>query len=112
MLTIETLNTYGADTQEGLTRCLGNEGLYLRLVGMIRDEKHFDLLETALEEGNLAAGFEAAHALKGVLSNLSLTPLQTPVEEITERLRAGETEGTRELMEEIRAQKEALFELI
>ena len=112
MLTIDTLNAYGANTEEGLTRCLGNEGLYLRLVGMLRDEKHFDMLETALAEGNMTACFEAAHALKGVLSNLSLTPLQTPVEKITELLRAGNTEGTQELMEEIRKQKEALFRLM
>lgn len=31
--------------------------------------------------------FDAAHSLKGVLGNLSLTPIYTPVAEITELLR-------------------------
>ena len=31
--------------------------------------------------------FDAAHALKGVLGNLSLTPIYTPVAEITELFR-------------------------
>ncbi len=32
MLTIDDLKTYGADTDTGLARCVGNEALYLRLV--------------------------------------------------------------------------------
>lgn len=87
MLTIQTLKTYGANTEEGLTRCFGNEALYLRLVSTIPDEKHFDNLDRALKANDLAEAFEAAHALKGVLGNLSLTPLYEPMSEITELLR-------------------------
>ncbi|MBR5658308.1 MAG: Hpt domain-containing protein, partial [Lachnospiraceae bacterium] len=39
-------------------------------------------------ERDLKGAFEAAHALKGVLGNLSLTPLYEIVCEITELLRA------------------------
>ena len=35
--------------------------------------------------------FEAAHALKGVLGNLALTPIYDPVSEMTELLRARNT---------------------
>ena len=35
MLTIEALNAYGADTQAGLRRCLGDESFYLGLVEML-----------------------------------------------------------------------------
>ena len=37
---------------------------------------------------DLDAAFEAAHALKGVLGNLGLTPLYEPVAEMTECLRS------------------------
>lgn len=87
MITIEKLNAFGADTEEGMARCYGNEVLYLRLVNMIIDEKNFDKLKVSLDDGDLDAAFEAAHALKGVLGNLSLTPMYRKSEEITELLR-------------------------
>ena len=88
MITIEKLNDFGADTAEGLARCCGMEALYLKLVNMIPAEGNFDKLAAAIEADDLDAGFEAAHALKGVLGNLSLTPLYDKVSEITELLRA------------------------
>lgn len=87
MITIDKLNSFGANTAEGLGRCFGNEALYLRLVDTIPSEQNFEKLEKSIGEGNLDAAFEAAHALKGVLGNLSLTPLYTPMVEITELLR-------------------------
>ena len=102
MITIEKLNSFGADTAEGLGRCYGNEALYLRLVNMIPAEGNFAVLEEALGAGDLDKAFEAAHALKGVLGNLSLTPLFTPVAELTEKLRgAQDTSGAGELPERI-----------
>lgn len=88
MLTVESLTALGADTKEGLDRCFGNEALYLKLVKMVPNEKNFDALKQALEDNDLNAAFEAAHALKGVLGNLSLTPMYQKTSEITELLRA------------------------
>ncbi len=88
MFTIEKLKTYGANTDEALTRCMGNEAFYLKLIGKVLDDKNFAALEEAIANNNLDAAFEAAHSLKGVLGNLSLTPIYEPVYEITELLRA------------------------
>lgn len=89
-MTVEDLKRLGANTEEGLARCLNNEQFYLRLAEKaLRDDAMFEKLGTALDQGDLTVGFEAAHALKGVLANLSLTPLLDPVSEITELLRAG-----------------------
>ena len=87
MLTIEKLNAFGADTKSGLARCMGNETLYLRLVATVADQAEFGKLKDALEANDLKGAFEAAHALKGVLGNLSLSPLYEKVCEITELLR-------------------------
>ena len=108
MLTIGKLEQYGAKSSEGLARCFGNEGLYLRLVGTVPTEGNFAKLHTALEENNLDAAFEAAHALKGVLANLSLTPLLEPVEKMTELLRTRTQADYMPLLEEVDRQKEAL----
>ena len=88
MITVEKLKDFGADTEQGLSRCYSNEPMYLRLVGMILNEANFDKLRDSVEAGNLKAGFESAHALKGVLGNLSLTPMYDKACEITELLRA------------------------
>ena len=91
MLTIEKLKEFGADTDAGLARCMGSEALYLRLVAMAKDEKNFDKLKEALEGCDLDRAFEAAHALKGVMRNLSPTKLFELSSDITEHLRARES---------------------
>ena len=87
MITVEKLNSFGADAAEGLARCFDNEALYLKLVSTIPDDAVFDRLKQSIESKNLDNAFEAAHALKGVLGNLSLTPLYTIAVDITENLR-------------------------
>ena len=86
-MTVEQLKSFGADTQEGLSRCMNNEAFYLRLVGMGLQEPNFERLQKAVEEGNVKEAFEASHALKGVIGNLALTPIYTPLSEMTELLR-------------------------
>ena len=90
MLTVDKLKSFGADTKDGIERCMGNEELYLRLASAVPDQDEFDKLYKSASSGDLAAAFEAAHALKGVLGNLSLTPLYIKMCEITELLRKGE----------------------
>ncbi|MBQ9032417.1 MAG: Hpt domain-containing protein [Parasporobacterium sp.] len=90
MLTIDALREYGANVEEGLSRCLGKEDFYLKLVNMALRDAGFDKLKAAVEANDKEAAFEAAHALKGVLGNLALTPIFTPASEMTELLRAKE----------------------
>lgn len=108
MLTIEKLNDFGANTEEGLGRCYGNEALYLRLVGMIPAEASFDKLQSAIESNDLDAAFEAAHALKGVLGNLSLTPMYQVSVEITELLRARTVMDYTPLLQELLTKRDTL----
>ena len=92
MLTIETLNEFGVNTKEGLTRCMNNEKFYFKMLKMGLASDQFEKLGAALEGNNLDEAFEAAHALKGVLGNLALTPIYNPLAEMTELLRAGKSE--------------------
>ena len=88
MLTIDNPKSLGAKTDEGLARCLGKEDFYLRMVSMALADDGFERLMDAVRKGDLNEGFERAHALKGVLANVSLTTLAEPIIEITEELRA------------------------
>jgi HPt (histidine-containing phosphotransfer) domain-containing protein len=87
-VTIQALEAYGADVKSGLARCMGMEDFYLRLVTMELADVNFDKLDRALAEQDAKAGFEAAHALKGAVGNLGLTPLFAPLSEISEKLRS------------------------
>ena len=111
MLTVEKLREYGADVDDGLKRCMGSEDLYLRLVNKILSEETFDKLQKSLEEKDLDAAFEAAHALKGVVGNLSLTPLAEKISEITELLRSRTDMDYSEILNEILSLKTKLENL-
>jgi HPt (histidine-containing phosphotransfer) domain-containing protein len=87
MLTIDALKQLGCDTDDGLSRCMGNEAFYFKLIGKVIDDKNFQTLEDAVAAKDLDKAFDAAHSLKGVLGNLALTPVYQPVYEITELLR-------------------------
>ena len=106
-MTIDDLRNFGANVDEGLARCFGNESFYLRLVGMGLSDANFDRLREAMAAKNTAAAFEAAHALKGSIGNLALTPLFNPISALTELLRGqtGLVDGDA-LMAEIETQLE------
>ena len=112
MLTIDKLKEYGADVKTGLNLCMNSEDFYLRMVSMIVAERSFDDLKTAIEKNDLNEGFKAAHALKGVSGNLSLTPLYEKVVEITELLRAETKMDYTDLLKGILEEKEKLEHLI
>ena len=88
MLTVDSLKAFGADTSDVLKRCMDNQAFYLKLVEKALEDKNFEVLEQSIAAKDLEKAFEAAHSLKGVLGNLALTPIYTPVLEITELLRA------------------------
>ena len=111
MLTVEKLNVFGANTAEGIARCVNNEAFYLRMVDKAMSDANYDKLETAIHAGDKDAAFEAAHALKGVLGNLSLTPILDPVMEITDLLRSGADADYEAILSKILAKKKELDSL-
>ncbi len=86
-MTIAQLSELGANTQEGLERCLDDEEFYLELIPEALQQQKYTDLEAKLKEKDLDGAFEVAHMLKGVLGNLALTPIYDVVSEITELLR-------------------------
>ena len=108
MLTIEGLKELGADVDSGFERGMKNEGFYLKMVGMALADAGYANLRTAVEAGDLEKGFEYAHALKGMLGNVSLTNLLAPILEMTEALRAREQRDYAPLLDQMDAELEKL----
>ena len=111
MITIEALTALGANTQEGLERCLGNNEFYLRFVGMAIHDDHYQGLKDAIAQKDLDKAFDMAHALKGVLANVSLTNILRPVQDITEHLRAREDMDYGPLLDEMFAELDKVLAL-
>ena len=110
-MTLDDLRAFGADVETGMARCMDNEAFYLRLVDTVKQEKKFDVLEQSIAAGDLDAAFEAAHSLKGVLGNLSLTPLYEPMNEITELLRSRQDIDYSALLKQIAGKREEFLAL-
>ena len=108
MLTIDTLKAYGANVDEGVVRCMGNVDFYMKLVGKFRDNTKLAELQQQIEQGDLDAAFETAHALKGSCANLALTPLTQLVSEMTELLRQRTQTDYSELLAQANSQFEKL----
>ncbi|MBR4628353.1 MAG: Hpt domain-containing protein [Ruminococcus sp.] len=111
MLTTDKLREYGADVDEGLVRCMNKEDFYLMLVKKVLSDGRLSVLEQQISAKDFAQAFETAHALKGVYANLSLTPLTSPVSEMTELLRNRTDTDYTALMEEAKAQFQKLCSL-
>ncbi|WP_175494705.1 Hpt domain-containing protein [Oribacterium sp. WCC10] len=67
---------------------MGNENFYISMISRLLDDSNFETLKQSIEDGDLDSAFDAAHNLKGVIGNLSLTPILEPVKEVTELLRS------------------------
>ena len=112
MLTIEKLKHFGCNTDEGLMRCMNNEAFYFRMIGILKDSPDFDNLYKTIDAKDYKAAFVCAHTLKGVVGNLSITPLFRPIQEITEYLRNNTEMDYSVLINEIRVYKAVLDKLI
>lgn len=112
-MTLDALRAYGANTAEGVARCMNNEQFYLRMVAMALADKNFDALTAAMDAGDGTAAFEAAHALKGSIGNVSLSPIYRPLCELTDLLRGKSMppEGGRALLEQIVSEREKALRL-
>ena len=99
----ECYRQIGGDYNQVLTRLMTPK-LVARFIAKFLGYNSFDLLRTALEQGNCKEAFRAAHTLKGVCQSLGLGNLLASTEVITELLRHQEGE--------IPPQAQACFEAV
>ena len=107
----ECYEQMGADFDNVLDR-LGNEQMVQRFALKFLNDTSYQTLEETLKEKNVEQAFRAAHTLKGVFLNLGFDNLFTVSSELTERLRAGELDGTEELFEKVKEQYEITVKAI
>lgn len=83
----------GVDVTGALERFMGSEALLERFLKRFLQDENLTALQAALDSGNVEAAIQAAHALKGVSGNLSLTVLFDRVTAQLAQLRVGDLAG-------------------
>lgn len=109
---IDRLIQWGCNVQGAMPRFLNSTDMYCLLLRSVPEQDDFEALGNALNAGDKTATFEKAHALKGVLANMSLTPMYTEVCEIVELLRSGTMEGVSSHYEKLMQEKTVLQDIL
>ena len=81
------LEETGADVETTLKRFMGKDELYLKFLAKFPADQNYAKLGTNLEAGAFEEAYKCAHALKGVVGNLGLTPIFEKVSTLVEELR-------------------------
>ena len=97
----EILTAAGIQADEALERLMGSEALLERFLKKFLQDKSYEELVSAIEGQELERAFRAAHTLKGVCGNLSMTSLFSLFTAQVEALRRGDMDEAARLMAEI-----------
>ena len=81
------LEESGADVEATLKRFMGNDAIYLKFLGKFPNDSNYANLGANMEAKNFEEAYKCAHALKGVVGNLGLTPIFDNVSALVEELR-------------------------
>jgi HPt (histidine-containing phosphotransfer) domain-containing protein len=74
---------------EGVKRVMNNAKLYVKLVTKFKNDTKLDDLEAALASGDMEKARTAAHTIKGVAANLSLSELWKQSLELETQIKDG-----------------------
>ena len=113
----QQLEEGGADVETTLKRFMGNDAIYQKFLGKFPADPNYANLGTNIEAGAFEEAYKCAHALKGVVGNLGLTPIFNKVSDLVEELRnkaAEEVDAARanELWQEIKVVYEKFIDII
>lgn len=97
----------GGDYAGTLARFLSEERMARFALRFLSDDSYAQLL-SALENGDRAEAFRAAHTLKGVCQNLGFDYLYEPAHTVTEVLRAGDFPEDAQMRELARRYEEVI----
>lgn len=97
----ECFDTFGGNYDEVIGRLITEERVK-KFLKMFTADKSFEMLCSAMENGDYKEAFRAAHTLKGVCANLGLDRLGNSSSEITESLRGNVNNGADELLPKVK----------
>lgn len=106
------LTKAGINVSEATERFGGNFEMLEEFLGKFVENEYYPKLKTAIECNDVKAAFEAAHALKGMTGNLSMTQLYDSIYALVEELRAERTENLETLFKSVNENYESVCSAI
>ncbi len=97
---IEELEGMGVNADEALKRFLNNRALYEKMLKKLPDSMKGKQVMEAIDAGNIETAIETAHTMKGVLGNLSVTPLYEAYTKIVALLRENNQEEAKRILKD------------
>lgn len=94
----ELLLEAGIEPDSAIERFMGNEVLYMKYLLRFTEDQNYQSLCEAVDRGACKEAFVAAHTLKGVCGNLSITGMEGILREQVEYLRNNELENAENMM--------------
>lgn len=98
MSMVDELKELGANVDEAMQRFMNNGALYEKMLKKLPNMMHGTQVMEAIEAGNVEGAIEIAHSLKGVLGNLSITPLYEAYTDIVTLLRQNDTDKAKSIL--------------
>ena len=96
MTLLEELKTLGVHVDDGLKRVMGNEKLYIKLLGTYVRTVKGQAVQPDFDSSECKEIIEKVHSIKGTSGNLSITPVYEAYAQILNQLRGGQIEEARE----------------
>lgn len=93
---LEELRVLGVDIEEALHRVRGNQELYKELIFCIPEDVVDYEIQSLLQQGDYDQAALNAHALKGEMANLGVTPLYNWYATINSLLKDGKHQEAQE----------------
>ena len=99
MSMVDELKELGANVDEAMQRFMNNAALYEKMLKKLPKMLNGTQVIEAIDQGNIEGAIEISHTLKGVLGNLSITPLYEAYTEIVTLLRKGDPQKAKSILE-------------
>ncbi len=113
MSLIDELKGLGVNVDEALDRVMGDEDLYVMMLGMFLSSVDENPIRPEdFDAGDLEGLTKRIHTLKGVTGNLGLTPLFNSYTESLGLLRSGDGKGAKAVYDKLLPVQKAVIDCI
>jgi len=106
------LKEAGVDIKTAMNRFMGNEALLMRFLKKFDQDPNYELFKKCMEEKQYDEAFKAAHTLKGLCGNLSLSGMFDVVSREVEALRAKEYQKAEGILPEVVEEYERVVKIL
>ena len=76
--------------EEGVKRVMNNSAFYIKMLKKYKEDKNLKDIDEAIKDGDMEKAKIAAHTLKGLAGNLSLTELYKESQKLEKQIKDGE----------------------